>query len=154
MFLVLHLLATVARLLGPGGGKAIVAENLLLKHQLLVYNRSRKRAPHLSVRDRMLLGFWALFLNPRRITRSAIIVKPSTLLKFHAALTRRKYRLLYSARKPGKPGPKGPSQEIIDAIQAELELRRSKRGLAMSSTSKTIGGTNTAADFFDLPVAA
>jgi putative transposase len=118
MFLIMYLLTTVARLLGPGGGKAIVAENLLLKQQLIVYSRSRKRAPHLLMRDRMLLGFWTLFLNPRRITRAAIIVKPSTLLKFHAALIRRKYRLLYSARKPGKPGPKGPSQEIIDAIVA------------------------------------
>jgi transposase InsO family protein len=70
------------------------------------------------MRERTLFGFWTLFLNPRRITRAAIIVKPSTLLKFHTALTRRKYRLLYSAGKPGKPGPKGPPKEIIDAIVA------------------------------------
>ena len=93
MFLVLHLLTTVARLLGPGGGRTIVAENLLLKHQLLVCSRTRKREPNLSMRERTLFGFWTLFLNPRRITRAAIIVKPSTLLKFHTALTRRKYRV-------------------------------------------------------------
>jgi hypothetical protein len=40
-----HLLATVAKLLGPGGAKAVVADNLLMKQQLLVMNRSRKRAP-------------------------------------------------------------------------------------------------------------
>jgi len=31
-------------------------------------------------------------------------------------MKRRKYRLLYSARGKGKPGPKGPSKEIIDAV--------------------------------------
>ena len=43
--LFLHLLATVARLAGPGGARAVVAESLLVKQQLLILNRSRKRAP-------------------------------------------------------------------------------------------------------------
>jgi hypothetical protein len=43
----LHLLATVARLAGPGGGRAVVAESVLVKHQLLILNRSRKRSPNL-----------------------------------------------------------------------------------------------------------
>ncbi len=34
--LLVHLLTTVAKLLGPGGAKAVIAENLLLKQQLLV----------------------------------------------------------------------------------------------------------------------
>jgi hypothetical protein len=33
--LFLHLLATVARLAGPGGARAVVAESMLVKHQLL-----------------------------------------------------------------------------------------------------------------------
>lgn len=114
--LIFHLLTTIARLLGPGGARAIVAENLLLKHQLLVHARSRHRSPNLSTQDRALLGFWTLFLSPRRILRATIIVRPSTLLKFHEAMKRRKYRLLYSARRTGKPGPKGPSNEVIDAV--------------------------------------
>jgi hypothetical protein len=32
--LVIHLVATLARLLGPGGVRSLVAESLLLKHQL------------------------------------------------------------------------------------------------------------------------
>ena len=32
--LLLHLLATLARLLGPGGTRAVIAETLLIKHQL------------------------------------------------------------------------------------------------------------------------
>jgi len=99
MILLFHLLAVIARLLRPGGGRTLVAENLLLKQQLLLHSRSRSRAPNLSTLDRVLLGFWTLFLNPRRITRVGIIVQAGTLLKFHDALKKRKYRLLYSCKK-------------------------------------------------------
>lgn len=40
----IHLLVTIARLFGPGGARSVVAESLLVKHQLLVLHRSRKRA--------------------------------------------------------------------------------------------------------------
>jgi hypothetical protein len=43
--LFLHLLATVARLAGPGGARAVVAESVLVKHQLLILNRSRNGRP-------------------------------------------------------------------------------------------------------------
>jgi hypothetical protein len=42
--------------------------------------------------ERLLLGFWSLFLNPRRLLRSSVILKSSTLLRFHATLKDRKYR--------------------------------------------------------------
>jgi len=125
--LLLHLLTTIARLLGPGGAKAVVADSLLMKKQLLVINRSRKRAPNLTAIDRILLGFWSLFLAPRRIRRSAIIIKPSTLLRFHEILKRRKYRLLYSSGNRGKPGPKGPTRELILAI-VEMKRRNPRYG--------------------------
>jgi putative transposase len=116
IYLLFHLLTTLAKLLRPGGGRTVIAENLLLKQQLIIHSRSRQRAPNLSTQDRALLGFWSLFLDPRRIARSAIIIKPSTLLRFHNALKMRKYRLLYSPGGGRKPGPKGPSKEIISAI--------------------------------------
>ena len=122
-----HLLTTLAKLLGPGGAKAIVADSLLMKQQLLIINRSRRRAPNLTPSDRMLLGFWSLFLNPHHIQRAAVILRPSTLLNFHDILKKRKYRLLYTARRKGKPGPKGPSQELIDAI-VEMKRRNSRFG--------------------------
>ena len=116
-----HLLTTLAKLLGPGGTRAVVADSLLMKQQLLVINRSRRRAPNLSAMDRILFGFWSLFLAPQRILRAAVVIRPSTLLRFHQALEKRKYRLLFSSRSMGKPGPKGPSQELIRLI---LELKR------------------------------
>ena len=103
--ILVHLLTTLAKLMGPGGAKAIVADSLLMKQQLLIINRSRRRAPNLTVIDRLLLGLWSLFLSPHRIRRAAVILKPSTLLNFHDMLKKRKYRLLYTARRKGKPGP-------------------------------------------------
>jgi hypothetical protein len=68
-----------------------------------------------------------LFFNQRRITRSAIIIKPSNLLRFHNALKKRKYRQLYSPGGGRKPGPKGPSEEVIHAI-VEIKRRNPRFG--------------------------
>ena len=68
--------------------------------------------------DRIFAGLCALLMHPRRVARSAIILKPSTILGFHRSLVKRKYRLLLSPLHRGKPGPKGPSKELIDAIVA------------------------------------
>ncbi len=119
--LFIHLVVTIAKLLGPGGAKAIVADSLLMKQQLLIIRRSRLRAPRLTATDRFSLAFWTLFLIPRQIERAAVILRPSTLLAFHARLTKCKYRQLFSFRKYSKPGPKGPSQQIIDAV---IEMKR------------------------------
>ena len=127
LLMLAHLLTTLAKLLGPGGARAIVADSLLMKQQLLIINRSRRRASNLTPIDRMLLGFWSLFLNPHHIQRAAVILRPSTLLKFHDMLKKRKYRLLYNAHRKGKPGPKGPSQELIEAI-VELKQRNPRFG--------------------------
>ena len=128
LILLAHLLTTIARLLGPGGAKAVVADSLIMKQQLLIINRSRQRAPNLSVLDRFLFGFWSLFLNPRHILRTAIIIRPSTLLTFHNALKQRKYRLLFSSvASKRKPGPKGPSPELIQAI-VEMKQRNPRFG--------------------------
>lgn len=77
IFPVFYLLTLLAKLLRPGGSRTLIAENLLLKQQLIIHSRSRQRAPNLIARDRALLGFWSLFLNPRRIARAAIIIKLS-----------------------------------------------------------------------------
>ena len=57
LVLLAHLLTTIAKLLGPGGAKAIVADSLLMKQQLLIVSRSRRRALNLTATDRTLLGF-------------------------------------------------------------------------------------------------
>jgi hypothetical protein len=78
--LFIHPITTLARLASPGGVRSVVAESVLVKHQLLILNRSRQRAPNLRLSDRMVAGGCALFLRPCRLIRSAIVLKPSTLL--------------------------------------------------------------------------
>jgi hypothetical protein len=104
----LHLGIVIAKLCGPGGVRAVIAENLVLKQQLIVLRRARRRAPNLTRSDRLLCGFGSLFLSPGRIRKVAIALRPSTLLAFHQALVRRKYCRLFSARScPKKPDRKG-----------------------------------------------
>src|SRR6478672_3513574 len=91
-----HLIVTLARLARPGGLRSVVAESVLVRHQLLILNRGRKRAPNLRAADRIIAGLCTLFMRPRRVPRSAIVLKPSTLLHLNSLLRRRKYRLLFS----------------------------------------------------------
>jgi putative transposase len=88
----LHLAVMTARLCGPGGVRTVIAENLLLKQQLIVLRRARQLAPNLTLSDRLLCGFGSLVLSPGPIRKIAIAIRPSTLLAFHQALVRRKYR--------------------------------------------------------------
>jgi hypothetical protein len=127
MALILHFLTTLARLLGPGGTRAVIAETLLIKHQLVILIRSRRRAPNLTAADRIVMGLCTLFMNPSRIRKVAAALKPSTLLAFHRALKKRKYRRLFSPQHRGKPGPKGPSKDLVEAI-LEMKRRNSRYG--------------------------
>ena len=49
LILLVHLIVTLIRLARPGGIRAVVAESVFVKHQLVILNRSRNRAPNLRV---------------------------------------------------------------------------------------------------------
>ena len=114
--LTIHLITIFVKMLRPGGVRAVAAESLLMKQQLLIVNRPRHRAPNLTALDRILLALTTLFVNPRRIPKLAVVLKPATLLKFHKALVDCKYRRLFSCAQRRQPGPKGPAAELIAAI--------------------------------------
>ena len=63
-------IATLARLMGPGGLRSVVAESVLVKQPLLILNRSRHRAPNLCASDRILAGVWRC-CAVRKLTRNA-----------------------------------------------------------------------------------
>lgn len=127
LVLLLHLIVTIVRLAKPGGFRSVVAESVLLRHQLLILNRGRKRAPNLHSADRVFASLCMLFVRRARLLRSAIVLKPSTLLHLHHVLTKRKYRLLFSPRRGRHPGPKGPTRELIDAV-VEMKRRNPRWG--------------------------
>ena len=123
----MHLLVLFAKSLKSGGTKATIAENLLLKQQLIMLSRARKKAPNFQTSDRFLFGALSLLISPRRLSTVAIIIKPATLLKFHRALVKRKYRSLFSNKGHRRPGPKGSPRELIAAI-VELKQRNPRYG--------------------------
>ena len=112
--------------MGPGGLRSVVAESVLVKQQLLILNRSRHRAPNLCASDRILAGVCALFMRPARVIRSAIVLRPSTILEFHWALRTRKYRWLFSPTRR-RTGPQGPSNALVDAI-VDMKRRNPRWG--------------------------
>src|SRR5438094_4199662 len=61
---------------------------------------------------------------PARVLRSAVVLKTSTLLHFHKMLIKQKYGLLFSPKRVRRPGPKGPTKELIDAV---VEMKRRNR---------------------------
>jgi len=109
------------RALSPNGVRSIAAENLTLRKQLIVLGRHQKRSPKLSTLDRIIFGILSSMINEKRLSRVAIILKPATLLKFHKALVKRKYHLLFSNKTLKKPGPKGPVKTVVDAI---IEMKK------------------------------
>lgn len=125
--LFVHFTCTVFKLLKPGGVKAVMAENLALKQQLLTLNRNRQRSPTLTTFDRFFYGLLCFLINKSRINQIAVILKPTTILKFHKALVKRKYKELYSNKSPKKPGRKAPDQALIDLV-IEMKIKNSLFG--------------------------
>ena len=80
--LFLHAIVIVIRLGRPGGLRSIVAESILMRQQVLILNRGRKRAPNHRTSDRIIAGLCNLKMGQARALRSAIVLKPSILLHF------------------------------------------------------------------------
>ena len=106
LLLAVHLLATIAKLLRPGGVRVVVVESLLLKHQLLISSRARRRAPNLNSFDRFVLGLRSLFAPASRIPKLAVILKPRTLLKIPRGAQETQILVAFLVRRSSAPRPK------------------------------------------------
>jgi phosphatidylserine/phosphatidylglycerophosphate/cardiolipin synthase-like enzyme len=73
------------------------------------------------------------------LIRAALILKPSTLLRFHGGFKDLKYRFHYSSRPKKKPGPKGPAPELLRAI-CELKQRNAGFGCPKSYLVRSVSG--------------
>ena len=89
----------------------LIAENTLLRHQLVILQRQVKR-PRLAAGDRLGLLFWASRLR-HGWQQALLIVQPDTLLHWH----REGFRLFWRWKsRAGKARP-GLPQATIDLIQ-------------------------------------
>jgi len=68
--LFLHAIVTIIRLGKPGGLRSVVAESVLMRHQLLILTRGRKRTSNLRSFDRIIVGLCTLLMRPARVLRS------------------------------------------------------------------------------------
>jgi transposase len=114
------------------------AELLVLRHQLKVLSRGRRR-PAFRRRDRMLLAAASRILPMERWR--AFVVSPQTLLRWHRELIRRKWT--YRRRSPGRPPLDPETVELIVRMAREnprwgyLRIRGEllKLGIRVSATS-------------------
>ncbi len=104
------------RLLSPGGIRAVAAENIVLRQQLITLSGTQKRAPRLTFFEKITFGLLASMISVKCLTKISIILKPAKLLKFHKALVNRKYRLMFSNKSAKKPVPTGPDAKVIHLI--------------------------------------
>jgi hypothetical protein len=94
----------------PRSRPDLLAENAMLRQQLIVLNRSVKRLK-LTSGDRVRLTFLARFTNT---WQSALhIVKPDTLLRWHRDL----FRWYWKRKSKPKKHPQTTPQSTIDLIQ-------------------------------------
>ena len=122
--LFLHLIVSMAKLAGPGGTRGLLAEMLLLKHQLMVLNRPRRRAPHLTTSDRFIFGLTCLFVTPARIAKNAVVLSTASLFKFHDALKKRKY--CFQPKDTASLDPKAQARSLSTPL---LKSRPATHGL-------------------------
>jgi transposase InsO family protein len=89
-------------------------ELLVLRHELEVLRRQVER-PKLKASDRALLAAAARHLP--RSSRGVLLVTPQTLLRWHRALVRRKWR--QPAARRGRPPPPAEVRELVLRLARE-----------------------------------
>lgn len=69
--LAVHLMVTLAKLTRSGGARSVIAESLLIKHQLIASGRPHRRALQLTTLDRFVFGSTTMLVSPRRAAKVA-----------------------------------------------------------------------------------
>jgi putative transposase len=121
-----------------GDVRGLEVENMVLRHQLAVLRRTKKRPP-LRRRDRLLLAAASKLLPRERW--SLFLVSPQTLLRWHRELVRRKWT--YRHRRPGRPTVEPEVRELVlrlgrenprwGCVRIQGELR--KLGIRVGATT-------------------
>ncbi len=113
----------------------LLAENLALRQQLAVLNRTAKR-PKLQSKDRL---FWATLSSLWKNWRSAlIIVKPDTVIRWHREGFRLYWRWKSKARNSGRPRVDAEIRELIREMSEENPLWGAPRIQANSTYSVSV----------------
>ena len=94
---------------------ALQAENLVLRHQLCVYQRSVKR-PKVKPADRIL---WSLLAKASTGWTDALIcVKPGTVIRWQRKRFKEHWRKLSQSGEPGRPPVAEEVKELIRTMSS------------------------------------
>ncbi len=118
LILFVHVIVTLARLARPGGLRSVVAESVLVRHQLLALNRGRKRAPNLRVTDHRRLvhsvhtpGTRSPFRHRSEALDSASSPQPADKTKVPLVVFARAQEPAWSKRTEQRPYQRGRRDE-------------------------------------------
>ena len=114
LLVVLRSLALVCR-----GYRAVAFENLALRQQLAVCQRTLKR-PSLRPSDRL---FWVVLSRVWRNWRAAlIIVQPGTVVRWHRQWLRRRWTQRSSHARPGRPNTDAAIRALVEEMRVANPL--------------------------------
>src|SRR5436305_12806520 len=104
--------------------EALVAENLLLRHQLAVLTRPTRRRPRLRARDKL---FWVVVRALRRDwRRHLVVVRPESVIRWHGQAWRLFWR--WRSRGPvGRPRLSAKVRYLIAPMPRDNPRRGSER---------------------------
>jgi hypothetical protein len=115
--------------------EALVAENLLLRHQLAVLTRPTRKRPRLRARDKLFRVVARALCRDWR--RHLVVVRPESVIRWH----RQTWRLLWRWRSRHPIGHPRLSAEVCDLIAATardndgLDGFARRRGIGLSGSS-------------------
>ena len=108
--------------------EALVAENLLLRHQLGVLTRPTRKRPQLRACDKL---FWVVVRALRRDwRRHLVVVRPESVIRWH----RQAWRLFWRWRSRGPMGRPRLSAEVRELI-ATMARENPRWGASASAAS-------------------
>jgi putative transposase len=114
-----------------GGHRAVALENLALRQQLAVFNRSVRRPP-LHRRDRL---FWVLLTHTWRDWRTAlIVVHPDTVVRWHRQWLRHGWTRRSTPTRVGRPSTTAAIRALIAEMRAANPLWGAPRNHAELGT--------------------
>ena len=100
----------------PRERRDLVLENLALRHQLAIYQRSQRR-PTLDDRDRR---FWSTLARGWSGWRESVsVVQPDTVIRWHRSAWRRYWTWKSRTRSPGRPRITAEVQVLIRRLARE-----------------------------------
>jgi putative transposase len=98
------------------------AEILMLRHQLAVAQRERPLAhSHLMWLDRAWLALLAGTVSAERLAAMRLIVTPSTILRWHRDIVRRRWARLSRQRRSGRPATHRKVRSVVLRLARENE---------------------------------